>query len=275
MGRDPPAPVYDRRDRCGKLDRRDLERLPKRDGRQLHRPDIFLLVHDGARLSRKVDPRFFHQTELAKAVIEPVYPDAQPYGDKDGITRIHGCMYKVLRPVAADLMAAYPPVPYHNITGTIERIRRLDRSRLQPGSRRDNLKRGTRLIRIVDTAVSPHGVETFLLLFLAQSFPRLPIRQFKRMIQVKLRHVCQRQDLTILWVHHKDRNAVRLLGLHRLQGKLGGVALYVDVEACVQILSVDRLDPFFSLSWHLHAFCIGHGKDCSRLSLQIFLIYHL
>ena len=67
--------------RCNELDRRDLKRLPKRDGRQLHRSDLIRLVHDRPRLTRKINPSLSQQTKLLKILIVPLR--SQPLSDID------------------------------------------------------------------------------------------------------------------------------------------------------------------------------------------------
>ena len=67
-------------------------------------------------------------------------------------------MHKVLGAVPSHLVAADFPVLHNNEAGTGKGGLRCYHSRFQCGSRRNNLKRGARLIGIVDAAVSPHGI---------------------------------------------------------------------------------------------------------------------
>ena len=75
--------------RCDELDRRDLKRLPKRDGRQLHRSDLILLVHDRRRLTRQINPSLSQQTKLLKILIVPLRSQPLPDIDQNRIAGIH------------------------------------------------------------------------------------------------------------------------------------------------------------------------------------------
>lgn len=75
--------------RCNELDRRDLKRLPKRDGRQLHRSDLIRLVHDRPRLTRQINPSLSQQTKLLKILIVPLRSQPLPDIDQNRIAGIH------------------------------------------------------------------------------------------------------------------------------------------------------------------------------------------
>ncbi len=155
---DTPAAVYDGRCRGGQLNRCNLKRLAKGNGSQFHRSDIFHLVHNGSRLSRQVNPCFIQKAELSEIRIVSLHTNAQPNCDEDRVTGIHGSLHKVFCPVASHFMAAYPAVLHHDKSRTVKGIRRLDHAGFQSRSRRHDLKRRSRLIGVIDTAISPHGI---------------------------------------------------------------------------------------------------------------------
>ncbi len=158
MRRNPPAAVNDGRRCGGKLDRRNLKGLSEGDGSKLHRPDVFHLVHDGPRLTRQINSCLIQKPELPEVGVIPLHAYAEPHRDKDGIAGIHRSLHEILRPVASHLMTADFSVFHHDEAGAAERICGLHRPGFQPGSSRDDFKGGSRLVGVIDTAVSPHGV---------------------------------------------------------------------------------------------------------------------
>ncbi len=155
---DTSAAVNYGRSRSRQLNGRNLKRLSKRDCCQFYRPDILHLVHDGTRFSRQINARFIQKSELSEIRIVPFHTDTQSYRDKYGVAGIHRPLHKIFRPVASHLVTAYPAVFHHDESRTVESICGFYHAGLQARCRRYNLKGRSRLIGIIDAAVSPHGI---------------------------------------------------------------------------------------------------------------------
>ena len=165
MRRDLMAAIDQGTHRCRQTDRRDLKGLSKRDRCQFHRTDILFLMHDRPCLSRKIDPSLFEQTELLKIPVKSICPQPLSHFNKNRIAGIHDPLHKRLTSMTGRFMAAYPPVIDNPKSGTAESIFRCYNALFQSCRCRYDLKCRTRLIRVVDAAISPHFV-SFILNFL-------------------------------------------------------------------------------------------------------------
>ena len=119
-------------------------------------------MHDRRRLARKIDPGLSEKSELFKIVVERIHAESLSHVDEYRIAGIHRALEECLRTMSADFMAADLPVFHDPESRTGKFIVQMDHSGLKSGSGCDDLKCGSRLIRIVDTAVPPHFVPRIL-----------------------------------------------------------------------------------------------------------------
>ena len=92
-------------------------------------------------------------------------------------------------------MATDPPILYRNVSGTIKGIIH-GYDTLFKGCRCSyDLENTAGLIGIIQTFISPHGIQCIIFADSRRRF--ICIGQFKRMIQIKLRHVYHRIDLSV------------------------------------------------------------------------------
>ncbi len=196
-------------------------------------------------------------------------------------------MGKILRTVACDLVAADLPVIHNDKSRTGKIVFQPHCPALQSCRRRDDLKCRARLIRVIDTSVSPHPVQQILRALLAGlSLPLLRTSRLHSLhlklvdqciwiVQVELRHIHHRENLAIVDIHDDDRHACRLFCLIRLLCKLCRVPLYVDIDADIQILSRLRLLPPLSHTVKLDPLGVRQCQDLSLFAGQVLLIGNL
>ena len=162
--------------------------------------------------------------------------------------------------MACHLVASDFSVIYDNISRTAESTLWCHYPRLQARRRSDDLKSGTRLVGIIDTAVSPHLIQK-ILLFRVRYITVRSLRQFVRVIQIEFRHIDHGQYFTVLRIHDQDRDTLCLLGSHSLLGQLGSIGLYVHVQADIQVLPIYRLYPALAFLFYLDTGCIRYRQD--------------
>ena len=291
--------VYNRRYRSCKLQRRDLKRLAEGHCGKFHISDRVFLMHDRSRFPGQIHAGLIQKPELFQVIIIAFRADPEPQRDKYRVAGIADSLCEIFRSMSSHLVASYPSVIHNDKARTAEGTLGRHRSRLQSGSRRDNLKGGTRLIGIIDAAVPPHPVQLFLLQFLLcllllrRRLPGCFIRCgrllsgfllcaqrliFRRqrigLIQVKLRHIHHRHDLPVFRVHHDQRYPVGLLCRHNLLCELGGITLDIIVQTDDQVVSRHRLLPSFTGGFYLDSRGIGQGQDHPLLPAQILVIDH-
>ena len=140
MGGHPSSPI-DNGGRCGdELNGRDLKGLAEGDRCQLHRPHIFLLVHDGSRFSREVDAGLFPQAKLGEILAVSIHPQALPHVDEYRVAGVHGSLEEIFPSMSSCLMAADPPVLHNAVSRTVKCVGELHRPGLKAGCRSDNLE---------------------------------------------------------------------------------------------------------------------------------------
>ena len=267
--------INNRRNCRGKLYGRDLERLTEGDCCKLHRLHVLHFVHNGSRFPGQIHTGFIFKAKPGKILIILLYSQPQPHRNKHRITAIHGGLNKILSAVPHGFVAADPSVLYHNKSRAAKPVFRGHHTFLQSGGGSDDLKGRTRFIGIVDTAVPPHLIQFFLLLFFRKAFRIRSLREGVGVIQVKFRHVHHGHNFPVLRIHHQDRHPLRLLGLHHLLCKLGGVALDIHIQADIEVISRYGLYSLLACGINLHSPRIRHGQDHSLLPLQIFLVFDL
>ena len=192
-------------------------------------------MHDCSCLSREIHPGFFHQAELLEIIAEPLRSQSEPDLHKNRITGILHSFHECLRPVSSYFVAPDSPILYNLISRAHKCIIQIDYPFFQAGAGGDDLKGGSRFIGIIDTPVSPHLIQKFLLFFLRGG--RYAFRQFKRLIQIKFRPVDHRIDLPVLRVHQDDGHFIRLFFLHRLLCHLLCVFLDIIIDADLKRIS--------------------------------------
>ena len=183
-------------------------------------------------------------------------------------------MREVLAAMARPLMAMDRPVVHDDEPGAAEAAFRGHHTGFQSGGRRDDLESGSRLICIIDAAVSPDAVQDILGLLPGDIFRRA-LRQLVRVVQIELRHIDHGQDLAVLGIHHQDGHAVRLLCGHGLVRQLRRVGLDVHVQADAEVLAAHRLQPTFPRGFHFDALRVRHGQYLAGLPLQVLIVDHL
>ena len=194
--------IDDHADRSEHSYRRELERLAERHRRKFYRSDIFLFVHDRGGLTRHINSCFFQNAKLFHTFKKPCHTDSCSHFHKDRVAGVHNSLLKRLRSVAGRLMASDPTVFYYFIPGTGKGVCHFYHTFVKCRSRGHYFKRRTRLIRIADCQISPHGIERcHLLLF---THPLFSIYKCIGMIQVKFRCIYHRINLTILWIHNNN-----------------------------------------------------------------------
>ena len=184
-------------------------------------------------------------------------------------------MGKILIPMPADLMAPDPPVFHNLIPGTVKVVFQRAGPGQQRCGRSKNLKRGSRLISVIDALIPPHLVQCVLFLFFCHQRSIFSRIQNKRIIQVKFRHIYAGIDFSILRVHNQYRNIVRLLCFHDLQRLLLRIGLNIIVQADYQIVAGHRLHPLLFGILDLDASGVRQSQDRPRDSLQILVIHDL
>ena len=275
MGCDGIASVDEGRNCRSKTDWRHLKRLAEGNGGKLHRSDVLHFVHDGSRLAGQIHSCFFQQVELFKIAVVVFCAKPQSYRDEHRIAGIHGRLHKGLRTMACRLVAADPPVLHHHVSRTVEGVLHGHHAFLQRGCRSDGFENGTRFVGIADAGISPHLIQEILLFFLRKSGSFRSLRQGKRIVQIKFRHIHHCQNLSIIRLHHQNGNALRLFGSHHLLRELGGILLDVEIHTDIQIVAIHRLQTGLALFIHFNSSGVRHRQDGARLTLQIFLIFHL
>ena len=221
--------VDERRDRRRQADRRDLEGLAECHRRKLNLSDVFLLVHNRRCLARQIDPRLFHQTEIPEVITELFHTEPQPHFNEHRVARVLRALHEVFGSVSRPLVAVDPAVLHDFVAGTEKRIVRRHNALRKSRRHRDDLKGRSRLVRIVDAGIPPHLVQQILNFFFRKS--RCILLQRERIVEVELRHIDTGIDFSVLRIHKKNRDAVRLFFCHRLFRCLLAVRLDIDIQA--------------------------------------------
>ena len=129
------------------------------------------------------------------------------------------------------LMTPYPAVFYHFISGTLKLICKTDYPFFQTCRCCNDLKCAPRLIGIVDTSVSPHLIQSILLLLIRHIFIRLFFRiQLKRPVQIEFRNVYHRIYFPVLRIHKKNCRFFRLLFLPHFFRHLHSILLHIIIQ---------------------------------------------
>ena len=97
-----------------------------------------------------------------------VHTEPQADGNQCRVTTVLHALYKSLAAMSGNLVAADLTVIHDDKSGAGKGAFRGHHSRLQSRSGRDDLEGGSRFVGVVDTAVSPHGIQLFLFLFRRQ-----------------------------------------------------------------------------------------------------------
>lgn len=133
---------------------------------------------------------------------------------------------------------------FHNlIPGTVKMVFQRAGPGQQRCGRSKNLKRGSRLISVIDALIPPHLVQCVLFLFFCHQRIIYSRIQSKRIIQVKFRHIDTGIDFSVLRIHNQYRDVVRLFCFHDLQRFLLRVGLNVIIQADHKIIAGHRLHP--------------------------------
>ena len=269
--------------RCRHLHRRNLEGLPKTHRCQLYRTDVFLLMHDCSCFSWKIYPCQIQQSKLFKILAELIHTESQTDVDKYRVTGILNSLHKCFRSMSSYFVTSDLPILHHPISRTLKSVIQFHYACFQTGRGRNNLKSRPWLISIVNTAISPHLIQEFLLLLrifriccrlffsiCCQKF----LRQCKRIIQIKFWHIHHRQYFSILRIHQQDRHPICLLFLHHFLCRLLSIFLNVIVYAELQCIPRYRFDAVFCNPIQFNPTGICCREDHSVLSFQILLILH-
>lgn len=184
-------------------------------------------------------------------------------------------MGKILIPMPTGLMAAYPPVFHNLIPGTVKMVFQRAGPGQQRCGRSKNLKRGSRLISVIDALIPPHLIQCVLFLFFCHQRNIFSRIQGKRIIQVKFRHIDTGIDFSVLRIHNQYRDVVRLFCFHDLQRFLLRVGLNVIIQADHKIIAGHRLHPLLFGVLDLDASGVRQCQDRSRNSFQILVIHDL
>ena len=158
-----------------------------------------------------------------------------------------------------------PSVIYQLISRAIKGIFFCNDSFLQSGCHCNDLKGRTRFISIIQAWISPHLVQQILLFLLAKGRCILFRIQFKRLVQIKFRHIYTGIDFTVLRIHQKDGDPVRLFFLHHLLCRLLHIFLDAGIQTDPKILPCHRFLSFFSFICKFHSPGI-----CNRQNFPIF-----
>ena len=218
--------------------------------------------------------RLVKQSELFKVIIKPVCSDPKSHIDKNRVAGVFYAFHKAFRTVAGCLMAAYPPVLHHNIAGTMEAVLKWDNALLQCGGTCDNLKCRSRFIGIIDAMIPPHLVQ-ILLFFIRFLILTVLLCQHKRLIEIKFRIIHHSKHLTVLRIHNKNTDRIRLFLKVCLLCGLCRKKLNVRIEWQPKIVPGSRFHPLLADIVHLHPACIRRSQNLPVCSLQILIIYRL
>ena len=164
------------------------------------------------------------------------------------------------------------PVFYQLIARAVKRIIDRNDTCCKSGRHRDDLKCGTRLIRIVQTWIPPHLIEQILFFFLTHSISTDICIQCKRLIQVKLRHIDTGINFSILRIHKQNRNALCLFFFHNFFCCLFRIFLNTCIQADPKIVSLLWLFSVFTDSVQFNPSGICCRQNLACFSFQDFII---
>ena len=133
MGRDPPASIDQRTDRCRKLNRCDLKGLAKGYRCQFDFSHVFHLVHDRSGFSRKIYTGFRQKAKLFKVFIITFHPQPQPHFNKHGVTGVLSTLHEILGSVPDSFRTVDAAVLHDLITRTVELVIRRNDAFFQSG----------------------------------------------------------------------------------------------------------------------------------------------
>ena len=157
-----PAPSIDHgTDGCSHLNRRDLETTVQISWSQAPPVRYFpLFMHNGSRLSRKIDPVSHPEVRIVKIVIKPLCPSLSPISINTGLQN-SGFPAQMFRSMSAHFVTPDFPVFDDFISRTGKCIVQCDSPFRQAAE--VMILKVDRLIGIIDTSVSPHLIEKILL----------------------------------------------------------------------------------------------------------------
>ena len=203
------------------------------------------------------------------------HPKSQSYFDKYGIAGILCSFYKILRTMSSPVCTVDPSVIDQLVSGTVETILHSYSPFLKTCCHCDDLECRTRFIGIIQTGIPPHLIQQFLLLLCTQAESIRICIQFKRVIQIKFRHIYTGIDFSVLRVHQKNRNSFSIFFFHNLQSSLLDIFLYADIQTGSKRAACLGFFPVFSDSIQFDSPRISSREDFARITAQHIFIFHL
>ena len=225
-----PSSIDQRTDSNSQLNGRDLKGLSKGNRSQLYLSHIFFLVHDRPGFSRQIHTSFGKQPEFSEVSVISVHSQPKTYLDKHRITGILGSLYKILGTMTCSFGTVDPAILYQDISRAVKPVIHRYYPFFQPCSHCYDLEGRSRFIGIIQAGISPHLIQTFLLLLLCH-FSCIPWGiQSKRIIQIKFRYINTGINFSILRIHDQNRNSFCLFFLHYLQRLLLSIFLNINIQ---------------------------------------------
>ncbi len=196
-------------------------------------------------------------------------------------------MGKIFRTMPYYFVASYFSVIHNDKPRARKIILQADCPALKTSGSRYDFECRTRLICVIDAAISPHHIQQILFTYLF--YPCLSllcrvillyflhlkfVNQRKRFVQIKFRNIRHRKNLAIIDIHDNYGHPRRLFCLICLPCQLCRIFLYVDIQAYVQILSCHRLFSALPHAVKLDSLGICQCQYLPFLSCQVLLICH-